>query len=137
MTPISRCCWVTTFRPSPDEIQNRHFLARRLDKKRTDTNMTLTNSRKAERGPMIYQAYSIRDSKTSIFNPPQFRNTHGEAERDFHALVNDPQSLPGKYPKDYAMWHIGSYDTDHGVLTPITPVLLVDGDQLLARSHQS
>lgn len=81
---------------------------------------------------MIYQALAIRDSKTNMFYPPQFKATNAEAERDFHALVNDPQTLPGKYPSDYSLWSIGSFDTASAVFTPITPEKYVDGDQLKA-----
>lgn len=77
-----------------------------------------------------YSMFSIRDSKTNIFYPPQFKATEGEAKRDFHALINDPQSLPGKYPADYSLWHLGTYDTASGELTPHTPEKLIDGDQL-------
>lgn len=82
---------------------------------------------------MQYQMFSIRDSKTNIFYPPNFKATEGEAKRDFHALVNDPQSLPGKYPGDYALWNIGSYDATSGVVTPITPEIVIEGDQLKAK----
>lgn len=86
---------------------------------------------------MIYQAYSVRDSKTAVMHPPLFNVTEGEATRAFHALVNDPQSLPGKYPSDYSLWHVGGFNGDSGELTHITPVKLVDGDQLTAKSNPS
>lgn len=79
---------------------------------------------------MTYQIFSIRDSKTNIYYPPQFRTNEGEAQRDFHALINDPQSIPGKYPADYSMWHLGTYDSDSGAINPITPQKLFEGDQL-------
>ena len=86
---------------------------------------------------MIYQAFSVRDAKTAIMHPPLFKATEGEAKRDFHALVNDPQSLPGKYPGDYSLWHVGAFDGDSGELTHMTPVKLFDGDQLTANSNPS
>lgn len=84
---------------------------------------------------MIYQAYSVRDSKTSIMHPPLFKSSEGEAQRDFHALVNDPQSLPGKYPSDYSLWHVGTFDGASGELSHMVPIKLFDGDQLTAKSN--
>lgn len=65
---------------------------------------------------MLLKAYSIRDSKAEVFNLPFFKHTHGEAERDFHQLVNDSQSMPGKYPDDYDLYFLGVYDDKTGKL---------------------
>lgn len=79
---------------------------------------------------MIYQVLSIRDSKADIFYPPQFKATTNEAKRDFHALVNDPGTMPGKYPADFSLFSIGTYDASSGTLTPETPTKVADGDQM-------
>lgn len=65
---------------------------------------------------MLLKIYSIRDAKAEIFNLPFFKNTHGEAERDFTNLVNNPESMVGKYPDDYDLYHLGSYDDQTGIL---------------------
>lgn len=59
---------------------------------------------------MELKAYSIRDSKGEVFNVPFFKRSHGEAERDFTTLVNDPQSQVSKFPEDYDLWYLGVYD---------------------------
>lgn len=63
---------------------------------------------------MQLNMYSIRDAKGEIYNPPFFKKTHGEAERDFHQLVKDDKSMPGQYPEDYDLFYIGKYDDQTG-----------------------
>lgn len=82
---------------------------------------------------MNYLVYSVRDSKVNTFFPPQFRATEAEAIRDMHALVNDPQSLPGKYPSDYSLWHVGGFDSSTGILETRIPALVINCDQLVQK----
>lgn len=63
---------------------------------------------------MVLRMYSVRDSKGEIFNVPFFKKTHGEAERDFHMLANDEKGLVSKFPDDYDLYFIGSYDDQSG-----------------------
>lgn len=64
---------------------------------------------------MQLKMYSIRDQKAEIFNIPFFKKTHGEAERDFTELVRDEKSMPAKYPEDYDLYFVGTYDDQTGV----------------------
>ena len=41
---------------------------------------------------MQLKIYSIRDAKGQIFNTPFYQRTHGEAERNFRTVANDPKS---------------------------------------------
>lgn len=68
---------------------------------------------------MIKKVYSIRDAKASVFNQPFFKITHGEAERDFHRLVNDDKSMVWQYPDDYDLYYLGTYDDVKGVFTSL------------------
>lgn len=65
---------------------------------------------------MELKVYSIRDAKAEIFNPPFYKKTHGEAERDFSALVRDEKSMVCKYPEDYDLYYLGTYDDNTGKL---------------------
>jgi hypothetical protein len=58
---------------------------------------------------MMLKMYSVRDQKAEIFNTPFYKKTHGEAERDFKTLVNDPKSVVAQYPEDYDLWYLGEY----------------------------
>lgn len=80
---------------------------------------------------MIRKAYSIRDSKGEIFHLPIFKNTHGEAERDFKTMVNQPKSNLNDYPEDFDLYHIGEYDDNSGIFTSLpTPQHVIKAVQL-------
>lgn len=64
---------------------------------------------------MQLKMYAVRDAKAETFNPPFYKHTHGEAERDFVTLVNDGKSTLNQYPDDFDLYYIGSYDTDKGI----------------------
>lgn len=63
---------------------------------------------------MQLKIFSIRDAKAEMFNPPFFKKTHGEAERDFHQLCKDEKSMPAQYPEDYDLYYVGTYDDQTG-----------------------
>lgn len=68
---------------------------------------------------MLLKMYSIRDSKAEVFNPPFFKHTHGEAERDFRNLVNDEKSFVNKYPEDFDLFYLGQFDDQTGKIEPL------------------
>lgn len=83
---------------------------------------------------MLLKAFSIRDAKAEIYNPPFFKKTMGEAERDFHQLCKDDKSMPAKYPEDYDLYHVGQYDDNNGKFEPLaTPQHIVKAVDVLTR----
>lgn len=81
---------------------------------------------------MKLNIYSIRDLKGANYNTPFAQPTHGTAERSFTELVKDPQSLVHKYPSDYELFHIGSFDDESGKLDALPiPQHIVSGAQLV------
>lgn len=68
---------------------------------------------------MILKAFSIRDQKGETFNTPFFKTTHGEAERDFRTVTNDPKSTLNQYPEDFDLYYLGEYDTNKGTFTSL------------------
>lgn len=68
---------------------------------------------------MKLKAYSIRDAKAEIYNLPFYKQTHGEAERDFRTLVNDEKSTVSKYSEDFDLFYIGDYDDNLGLFTSL------------------
>jgi len=68
---------------------------------------------------MKLKAFSVRDSKAEVYGQPFYGNTHGHAERSFSQLVNDKTSQPGQYPEDFDLYHIGEYDDQTGIFTPL------------------
>lgn len=63
---------------------------------------------------MIRKVYSIRDAKGEIYNLPFFKNTHGEAERDFSAVCRDKNSMPGQFPEDFDLYYLGEFCDQSG-----------------------
>lgn len=75
--------------------------------------------------------YAILDKKGGIFNQPFYQHTHGTAERAFQELAKDPQSFVSKYPSDYDLYHLGSYDDVTGMIkTEQKPVHIINAAQL-------
>jgi len=68
---------------------------------------------------MELKAFSIRDSKAEVFNTPFFQKTHGEAERSFRELVTDQKSMVSKYPEDYDLYYLGTYNDQNGLISPL------------------
>lgn len=84
---------------------------------------------------MELKMYSIRDAKSEVFNPPFFNKTHGEAERNFQMLCNDEKSNVAKFPEDYDLYYLGSYDDNSGKCAPLdSPHHLVKAVQLVAKN---
>ncbi len=65
---------------------------------------------------METKLFSIRDTKGEIYNQPFFKFTHGEAERYFREVKADEKSLVNKYPEDFDLYFIGSFDSQTGIL---------------------
>lgn len=65
---------------------------------------------------MKLNAYSIRDIKTDIFAAPWFVPSDGIALRLMRELVQDKRSDLGKYPEDFTLHYIGTYDTSTAVM---------------------
>lgn len=83
---------------------------------------------------MVLKMYSIRDSKAEVFNTPFFQKTHGEAERSFAELCKDEKSFVAKYPDDYDLYYLGTYDDQTGKMDTIeTPQHVVKAVQMTAR----
>jgi len=68
---------------------------------------------------MVLKVYSIRDSKSEVYNPPFYKKTHGEAERDFRTLVNDEKSTINKYSDDFDLYYLAEYDDNLGTFIPL------------------
>jgi len=81
---------------------------------------------------MLTKMYSIRDAKSETFHKPWHATTHGEAERNFKNLVNDPKSNNiHDFPEDFDLFFLGHYDDNTGKVEPLaTPQHIVKAVQL-------
>lgn len=82
--------------------------------------------------------YTIRDTKSGAYNVPQSFRTHGEAERFLSDQVNlNQDSLIHRHPEDFDLFHLGSYDTDTGLITALeTPTHIVKALHLKAETKE-
>lgn len=67
---------------------------------------------------MELKVFSLRDTKGGVYHQPFYQRSHGEAERSIKQLANDPQSMVSKYPEDYDLYYLGTYDDQTGVIKP-------------------
>lgn len=82
----------------------------------------------------IFQSVAIRDTKADTFNLPAHVQSIGIAIRSFTDEVNrqDANNAMNRHPADFALYHIGSYDDQTGLCTPLPqPTLLIQADQCL------
>lgn len=81
---------------------------------------------------MKFGIYSIRDFKTGFLAPTVEQNDP-VAQRNFeHAVLNTEQSLFFSHPEDYALYRIGSYDSDDGTLESCLPQEIITAPQVFA-----
>lgn len=85
---------------------------------------------------MILKMYTVRDSKSEIYNAPFFQKTHGEAERSFRQMCNDEKTMPAKYPEDFDLWYLGEYDDNNGKIETIdTPQHVIKGVECVKKTN--
>lgn len=65
--------------------------------------------------------YCIRDVLVGFSQP--FEAQHEPvAIRSFAQVANDSGSYVNTNPKDFALYHVGTIDSDTGEITPVVPV---------------
>ncbi|UPW40966.1 nonstructural protein [Sigmofec virus UA08Rod_5935] len=67
---------------------------------------------------MKYPVFSIRDFKSGFLTPVCEANA-AVAARNFQHACMASDSLFFSHPEDYALYHLGYFDTDTGVMTPL------------------
>lgn len=70
---------------------------------------------------MIEEIFTVYDSAAKRYLQPFFAPTLEVAIRMFRELANKPEHQFGKYPSDYELRHIGSFDGETGTVTPADP----------------
>lgn len=60
---------------------------------------------------------SVHDSKAGAFISPFFTPTVAVGLRSFGQAVNDPETNFYKFPGDYTLFELGSFDIESGVIT--------------------
>lgn len=71
---------------------------------------------------MLKGVYSIRDIKASEYLGLVLFGTVAEAQRFFLLTITDRRGTMWKFPKDYAIHEVGTYDVQTGVVSRREPV---------------
>lgn len=78
--------------------------------------------------------FSIHDSKMETFNRPFCMPAVGAAIRAFQDEVNTAGSEMNKHPEDYALFDLGTFDEDLGILNSnSTPIKISEAKDLIYR----
>lgn len=70
---------------------------------------------------MIHMIVSVRDSAMASYHRPFSVPTPAAAVRMFGDEVSRDGSEMQRHPSDYELWHLGHFDDDSGVITPLVP----------------
>lgn len=62
--------------------------------------------------------YSVYDQKSEVWGAPFPLRSNGEAVRGFQDACSNKDSMLGKYPADFVLFQIGTFDDATGVLMP-------------------
>jgi len=68
---------------------------------------------------MNKEAFSVFDSAAKLFLEPFFAETIEVACRMFRQVVNKPDHQFAKFPEDYTLFHVGSFNPESGMLEPL------------------
>lgn len=86
---------------------------------------------------MLLRAYSIFDCKALQYHQPWYAVSDGVACRMLQDLVNDPQTMLGRHPKDYTLYFVGIWNDLKGEWEAVSPkVHVIDAVALVARVEQ-
>lgn len=80
--------------------------------------------------------YSVFDSKAEVWSPPFIARNSAEATRTFEQAVNDGNTMVCKYPLDYALFEVGSWDCDNGEVISGVPKNLGLGVTFVRKDKQ-
>lgn len=65
---------------------------------------------------MLHRVYSIYDIKSETYSPPFLQKNDIEAKRSFQEIANDKNTMVSKYPEDFTLCSIGTFNDALGML---------------------
>lgn len=75
--------------------------------------------------------FTIRDTKADAYLPPFFLPKKEMAARVFDQCVNSEDHQFGKWPADYTLFHIGTFNDETGICITYAPESLGNGLEYL------
>jgi len=87
---------------------------------------------------MQHELYSVKDVKAEVFTPPVMSHNLGTMCRSLMVALGDPGHQFARYPEDFVLFHLGTFDDANGHIvlmdTPVSVMSLVD---LMEQEHGS
>lgn len=78
----------------------------------------------------MLRMFTIYDEKAQSYGTPFFCVTEAQARRSFHAVCNDPGTMPYMYPADFRLYVIANFDLTTGLIDPFEkPLWLANGQR--------
>lgn len=75
---------------------------------------------------MMLHLYAVRDIKAQAFGRPFTIANNAMAFRAFVAAQQDSSSEMSKYPEDFQLYQLGSFDDQTGEIIPFNPTLVTE-----------
>lgn len=85
---------------------------------------------------MKLRVYSIFDKACGAYTRPFFVQADEAAIRAFKDDALRPDSVVGKHPEDYSLFHVGHWDDNEGSLKACEPVCIGRAHELLSRGTE-
>lgn len=81
---------------------------------------------------MIRKVFTIFDAATKTYSPPMLYRTIEEAIRVFRREVNEPTSQLSRYPADYSLFELGTFDDETSIFQcHMTPMRVASAHELV------
>lgn len=78
------------------------------------------------RNAKLYQLYDLKAE--SVGGPIMAQKAPGPAIRDFHSVLANPETQPGRYPQDFNLIQIGEQDETTGRIIDTEVVIVATGE---------
>jgi len=75
---------------------------------------------------MQLQLFSLRDLKAKLWLAPSAYRSQQDATRALVLAVAREDSDLARYPEDYQLYHVGSFDDESGIFSPCPPAHVID-----------
>ncbi len=85
---------------------------------------------------MKVELFSVHDQAADRFIDPFCAPTIEFAIRGFKEAINTPDHHFGKYPEDYVLYHVGSFDAELGVMHEVKAHKIGNALSFVDKSHQ-
>lgn len=80
------------------------------------------------------EMYSVKDTKSQLFGMPHFQQSDGVAIRSFSTACEDQNTDLNKYPSDFSLYHVGSYDISTGNVSPASPRQICNASEFVTKA---